>query len=322
MNAIYEAFNTQEIACNTPSVKDSGCGGTPQVAPQVTVTPGNMQAVISWTPVAGASNYEVFRTEGVNKCSQGKVKLTTTTSSSFTDTGLMNGREYYYIVIPKGPRSSCFGRASSCMTVTPQEGPVTPSPTKKPSPPTNKPTPQPTKVCGNGICNTDEDVFTCPIDCDMKLDALANAPKGAPGIMFTIQSKSRDIEISSFEFYTWQSTFNWVQIYTRAGQFDGFESSQTGWSLIHNTYIALGGDNTLTKLSLSSKLKITAGSSQSFYIWIDGNAYMKYKDGVQAGSIMKSDGFVSVYEGKGITSKFPGSTADIYSPRSFVGMVR
>lgn len=78
----------------------------------------------------------------------------------------------------------------------------------------------------------------------------------------------------------------------------------------------------MTKLSLSSKLKITAGSSQSFYIWIDGNAYMKYKDGVQAGSIMKSDGFVSVYEGKGITSKFPGSTADIYSPRSFVGMVR
>ena len=322
MTAIFEAFNTQEIACNTPTAKDSGCGGTPQVAPQVTVTAGNMRAVISWAPVAGASNYEVFRTEGVKKCSQGKVKLATTTSTTFTDTGLMNDREYYYIVIPKGPAPPCFGRASACMAVTPIKGPVTPSPTKKPSPPTNRPTPQPTKVCGNGFCNIDEDISTCPVDCDITLDALDNAPKGAPGIMFAIQSKSRDIEISSFEFFTWQNTMNLVQIYTRAGQFNGFESSQTGWVLIYNAYMVLGGDSALTKLSLSSKIKIPAGLSQSFYIWIDDGAYMKYKDGTQANSVVNSDSFISVFDGKGITAKFPGSTADIYSPRSFVGMIR
>ena len=102
MGAIYKAFNENEIACNTPAVKDSGCFGTPNTAPQVSVTPGNMQAVISWSQVSGASKYEVFRTEGVKQCGQGKVKLTTTTLLSYKDTGLMNGREYYYIVIPKG----------------------------------------------------------------------------------------------------------------------------------------------------------------------------------------------------------------------------
>ena len=135
MTAIHQAFNTQEIACYTPSVVNSGCAGTPQEVPQVTVTSGDMQAVISWTPIAGASNYEVFRTEGVKQCSQGKVKLATTTSTSFTDTGLMNGRPYYYIVIPKGPSPSCFGRASSCKAITPAVFAITPSPTKMPSPP-------------------------------------------------------------------------------------------------------------------------------------------------------------------------------------------
>ena len=102
MRAIYKAFNDQEIACNLPIVQDSGCSGTPIVAPEVSIIPGDMKAIISWSKVSGASNYEVFRTEGIKQCKQGKVKLTTTTSLKFTDTGLMNGREYYYIVIPKG----------------------------------------------------------------------------------------------------------------------------------------------------------------------------------------------------------------------------
>jgi hypothetical protein len=167
MSAIYKAFNDQEIACNTIAVQDSGCSGTPQYPPQVvTVTPLNMGALISWTPVGGASNYQVFRTEGVKKCGQGKVKLATTTSLSFTDSNLMNGREYYYIVIPKGPNDSCFGPASGCKSIIPTEvPPPTPSPSKKPSPlpttvpthsptthPTNRPTIDCTVITAEGDC--------------------------------------------------------------------------------------------------------------------------------------------------------------------------
>lgn len=112
MLAIYKAFDDQEIACSSPSVKDSGCIGTPNQTPVVTATPGNMKATLSWNAVVGASSYEVFRTEGVNGCEQGKVKLATLPSDTrtFTDTGLQNGREYFYVVIPKGPNASCFGK--------------------------------------------------------------------------------------------------------------------------------------------------------------------------------------------------------------------
>ena len=122
MTAIFEAFNDQEIACDKPAVQDSGCSGTPTQAPNVTATPGDRSAQLSWSAVSGASSYEVFRTDGVNGCSFGKTRLGETTSRSWSDSGLQNGRNYYYIVIPKGSADACFGPASTCKTVVPEAG--------------------------------------------------------------------------------------------------------------------------------------------------------------------------------------------------------
>ncbi len=123
MTAIYDAFNDQEIACQTPAVQDSGCAGTPTAALNVTATPGNTSVDLSWNTVLGASGYEVFRAEGIFQCNFGKVKIAETTGTSFSDTGLQNGRDYSYVVIPKGSNDACFGNASACDTVQPADGP-------------------------------------------------------------------------------------------------------------------------------------------------------------------------------------------------------
>ena len=119
MQAIYDAFNDQEIACNTPTVQDSGCANTPTAAPSLNTSAGNQQIGLSWNAVANASSYEVFRTEGVFACDFGKVKIAETAGTSFTDSGLQNGRDYSYVVIPKGSSDSCFGPASACATAQP-----------------------------------------------------------------------------------------------------------------------------------------------------------------------------------------------------------
>lgn len=92
MQAIYAAHNRQEIACDEPPVQDSGCNDSPRDAPQLTVTPGSMENFVSWTAVTDASYYQVFRTEGVYKCSQGKVLVATVSSDvlNYTDTGLVS----------------------------------------------------------------------------------------------------------------------------------------------------------------------------------------------------------------------------------------
>jgi hypothetical protein len=60
------------------------------------------------------------------------VKLGATSGTSWNDSGLQNGRDYYYVVIPKGGHDACFGPASSCTTVAPAAGPgldIDPDPT-------------------------------------------------------------------------------------------------------------------------------------------------------------------------------------------------
>jgi hypothetical protein len=109
--------------CATPTPVNSGCAGGPTTAPTVTVTPADKGASVSWTAVAGAARYDVYRTEGVNGCSFGKVKVGEATGLSFQDSGLQNGRTYFYSVLPVGANSSCFGRMSACVTVVPADGP-------------------------------------------------------------------------------------------------------------------------------------------------------------------------------------------------------
>jgi hypothetical protein len=123
MQAIFDAFDDQEIACNTPTVQDSGCANTPTAAPNVTASPSDKSVGLSWGAVANATEYEVFRSEGVFACDFGKVRLGSTTGTTWNDSNLQNGRGYSYVVIPKGPSDSCFGPASSCNTVSPAAGP-------------------------------------------------------------------------------------------------------------------------------------------------------------------------------------------------------
>jgi hypothetical protein len=122
MTAIWSAFDDQEIACGTPTVQNSGCSGVPTAAPNVTATPGANSVALSWGSVSGASSYDVFRAEGIFNCDWGKVKVGTTTGTSFTDNGLQNGRNYSYVVIAKGSSAACFGPASSCDTAVPAGG--------------------------------------------------------------------------------------------------------------------------------------------------------------------------------------------------------
>ena len=123
MTAVRAAFERHQQHCATPAVVDSGCAGGPTTAPTVNVTPMDKGAQVTWAAVGGASSYQVFRTEGVNGCAFGKVKVGETTGLSFQDQGLQNGRTYYYSVMAVGANPSCIGPMSACNTVVPVDGP-------------------------------------------------------------------------------------------------------------------------------------------------------------------------------------------------------
>ena len=120
MTAIFNAFNRHGIACATPAPSNAGCSGGPTTAPStLTATPGSFQVGLSWSAASGATRYWVFRTEGHAGCNFGKTRIAEITGTSYTDTQVANGRTYYYNVVPAGASSACFGRASNCVSATP-----------------------------------------------------------------------------------------------------------------------------------------------------------------------------------------------------------
>jgi len=124
MTAIHAAFNRHGIACANPAPQNSGCAAGPTAAATLTATPASYQAALSWSSVAGATRYWVFRTEGHAGCDFGKALIAETTGTSYTDTQVANGRVYSYNVVAAGTSSACYGVASNCASVTPGGAPV------------------------------------------------------------------------------------------------------------------------------------------------------------------------------------------------------
>jgi trimeric autotransporter adhesin len=165
MTAIFNAFNRHGIACATPAPANSGCSGTP-ATPALTGTAGEFSSSLSWNAVSGASRYWVFRTEGHAGCELGKALIADLSGSttSFTDTQVAAGRDYFYNVAAVGSSTACFSGLSSCVTVTPEGGGGGCIPTENPE-----------VSCSDGLDN-DCDGFTDLADSDCQTSCL---PRGA-----------------------------------------------------------------------------------------------------------------------------------------------
>jgi hypothetical protein len=88
------------------------------------VTPLGSAVRVSWGTVANATTYWVFRTDGIHGCEFGKERVAVTTATEFTDTGLLDGRTYFYTVEAVGATDSCRSAASACASVVPVAKPV------------------------------------------------------------------------------------------------------------------------------------------------------------------------------------------------------
>ena len=78
------------------SAETSCAPGIPGTVTGVTATPASGQVTLSWTAVAGASNYNIYR--GTTSHAEGSNSIASPTGTTFVDTGLTNGTTYYYTV--------------------------------------------------------------------------------------------------------------------------------------------------------------------------------------------------------------------------------
>ncbi|HEY6788444.1 MAG TPA: malectin domain-containing carbohydrate-binding protein, partial [Trebonia sp.] len=73
-----------------------GTGTAPPTPVGLAATAGNASVALAWTATAGATSYSVYR--GTAPGAEGTTPVGTTTTNSFTNTGLANGTTYYYTI--------------------------------------------------------------------------------------------------------------------------------------------------------------------------------------------------------------------------------
>ncbi|MFN7975157.1 MAG: hypothetical protein U0166_22870 [Acidobacteriota bacterium] len=123
-SAIWAAFNRHQIGCSSAVNTDNSCGCANLATPALSGTAGNNSASLSWNAVSGATSYNIYRNEV--GCTAGFTKVTSTTATSYTDTGVVNGSTYYYRVQANGSGSCPPSLMSGCVTITPAGGGGTP----------------------------------------------------------------------------------------------------------------------------------------------------------------------------------------------------
>jgi hypothetical protein len=116
MTALYAAFDRHNIACDDPAPQIGGCAGAPDTAPTVTSTSSTDSITLEWEAVPDAVEYRVFRTEGHAGCEFGKLLLDTVGDTTYTDSGMAEGRDYHYVVQAVGTTGECFSPVSECLT--------------------------------------------------------------------------------------------------------------------------------------------------------------------------------------------------------------
>jgi fibronectin type 3 domain-containing protein len=103
---------------NEVSVTPAASATVPPAPTGLAATAGNGSVGLTWGASAGATSYSVYR--GTASGAEGTTPIGTTTSASFTDTGLTNGTAYYYKVTASN--SAGASPSSNEATATPASG--------------------------------------------------------------------------------------------------------------------------------------------------------------------------------------------------------
>ena len=106
-----------------------------------------------------------------------------------------------------------------------------------------------------------------------------------------------------------------VKVYTKDGDYVGFEGNQAAWTLIYEKSVSSSGANTdLGKLDLA--LLVPANTFKSFHVWT--SLGIRYTNGSGEGNVYSQNaGEIIFYEGKGAGGEF-GRT---YFPRVWNGII-
>jgi hypothetical protein len=149
--------------------------------------------------------------------------------------------------------------------------------------------------------------------CGHSLTGSPTVDNGLYGVMFKVRAK-KPIIINTFSLLNPVNVgFDNFQIYTKTGDYVGFETNPAAWNLVFSTSAAPENDTITFQANLS--LFMNTNEVRSFYI--SSSNGIDYFNGTSEGAIFSQNSDLELFEGKGVGSLFDSN----FSPRVFSGII-
>ncbi|EJK56365.1 hypothetical protein THAOC_23761 [Thalassiosira oceanica] len=187
---------------------------------------------------------------------------------------------------------------------------------------TCEPGPPEPDCCGNGVCDGDETLFTCPVDkCPyggcaddcrtVRYTGVSNYGNNA-GIFFKVQAQNA-LVVSKLSVRPFTGGTCRFDVWTKTGDFEAYTESSDDWTKID---LDNGGNADCTSWSGSGAIQtdlpdflspvgIQAGQFQSFYVKAQTGDLIWRSEG-SLGDVISSNDDISMFTGKWSSGEFSG----------------
>jgi len=154
--------------------------------------------------------------------------------------------------------------------------------------------------------------------------STSTANNGSGGIFLDLTAAGLSLTVNSFDTYfgATAGTAGEVEVYTRPGSYVGFNTANTGWTLIQNINFISQGTTTLANVSFATGISIVAGQTVGVYLHsiTPANGIRYNGTGVEPPQTTWSNADLTLFSSDVRTGSvaFDGSA---FSPRTFAGNV-
>jgi len=156
------------------------------------------------------------------------------------------------------------------------------------------------------------------------LETTMQGGTGAYGSMFTVKSKNATVSITSLSFHSdFTEGLLTAQVYTKAGDFIGYESAPESWKQISESVLVGEGTGLRTKIPTDDfeAIIMRPHELRAFYMTLTTADIRYTRTNKTLGEPVAQNKFISVNVGAGLAD-FPFATKFfIYEPREFNGAV-
>jgi hypothetical protein len=147
---------------------------------------------------------------------------------------------------------------------------------------------------------------------------------GAYGNMFTVTTKEENIKVTTLSFHTDNmETDTTVIVYTKPGDFVGFENQPRSWRKIGESTLRGAGVGYPTKIPENDfqPVYIIRNNTVSFYITLTSADIRYSRKNSTLGDVAAFDDYLTIHTGVGVADYPFASEFFLYSPRTFNGIV-